>query len=57
VLHEFTEWEAISELVLGASKVRLFRPLYLILNTNVRETANRLSYQIVMGEEIPKENP
>jgi peptidoglycan-N-acetylglucosamine deacetylase len=57
VLHEFTEWEAISELVLGASNVRLFRPPYLILNTNVRETANRLSYQIVMGEEVGDTNP
>jgi peptidoglycan-N-acetylglucosamine deacetylase len=47
---EFTEWEAISKRVLGASNMHLFRPPYLILNTSVRETAERLGYQIVMGE-------
>jgi len=52
VLGEFTEWEAISEPVLGASNMRLFRPPYLVLNKNVRETANRLGYQIVMGESV-----
>ena len=50
VLGEFTEWEAISKRVLGALNMHLFRPPYLILNTNVRETAERLGYQIVMGE-------
>lgn len=52
VLREFTEWESISQRVLGVSNVRLFRPPYLILNTDVRETAKRLGYQIVMGESI-----
>jgi peptidoglycan-N-acetylglucosamine deacetylase len=52
VLSEFTAWEAISKRVLGASNTRLFRPPYLILNKNVRETANRLGYQIVMGESV-----
>jgi len=47
---EFTEWEAISKRVLGSSNMHLFRPPYLILNTSVRETAERLGYQIVMGE-------
>jgi peptidoglycan/xylan/chitin deacetylase (PgdA/CDA1 family) len=50
MLGEFTEWEAIFKRVLGASNMHLFRPPYLILNTNVRETANRLGYQIVMGD-------
>jgi peptidoglycan/xylan/chitin deacetylase (PgdA/CDA1 family) len=49
---EFTEWEAISNRVLGASNVHLFRSPYLILDTNVRETANRFGYQIVMGEVV-----
>ncbi|MDD1620387.1 MAG: polysaccharide deacetylase family protein [Methylococcaceae bacterium] len=52
VLSEFTEWEAISQRVLGISNVRLFRPPNLILNTNVRETANRLGYRVVMGESV-----
>jgi peptidoglycan/xylan/chitin deacetylase (PgdA/CDA1 family) len=52
VLSEFTEWEAISKRVLGASNIRLFRPPYFILNTTVRETADRLGYQIVMGESV-----
>jgi peptidoglycan/xylan/chitin deacetylase (PgdA/CDA1 family) len=52
VLDEFTEWEAISKTVLGASNMRLFRPPYFILNANVRETSNRLGYQIVMGESV-----
>jgi peptidoglycan-N-acetylglucosamine deacetylase len=52
VLGEFTEWEAISKRVLGAPDMRLFRPPYLNLNTNVRETAKRLGYQIVMGETV-----
>jgi len=52
VLNEFTEWEAISKLVLGTSTVHLFRPPYFILNKNVRETADRLGYQIVMGESV-----
>ncbi len=51
-LGEFTEWEAISKLVLGASDRRLFRPPYLVLSTNLRETANRLGYQIVLGEPV-----
>ncbi|MGZ8906515.1 MAG: polysaccharide deacetylase family protein, partial [Methylobacter sp.] len=33
VLGEFTEWEAISKRVLGASNMRLFRPPYFILTT------------------------
>jgi len=52
VLGEFTACEAISKLALGASKMRLFRPPYFILNANVRETANRLGYQIIMGEYV-----
>jgi peptidoglycan-N-acetylglucosamine deacetylase len=52
VLGEFTEWEAIAKLVLGTSNMRLFRPPYLNLGINVRETANRLGYQIVMGESV-----
>ena len=52
VLSEFTEWEAISNQVLGASNMRLFRPPYYILNANVRETANLLGYQIIMGESV-----
>ncbi len=52
VLGEFTEWEAISKLVLGASNMRLFRPPYFILNANVRETVKQLGYQIVMGESV-----
>jgi len=52
VLGEFTAWKAISKLALGASKMRLFRPPYFILNANVRETANRLGYQIIMGEYV-----
>jgi len=52
VLDEFTEWETISKTVLGASNIHLFRPPYFILNANVRETANRLGYQIVMGESV-----
>ena len=50
VLDEFTKWEAVSESVLGTSKMNLFRPPYLILNTSVRETAERLGYQNMMGE-------
>ena len=57
VLGEFTEWEAISKRVLGASNTRLFRPPYFILTTNVRETANRLGYQIVMGESVGDATP
>ena len=52
VLDEFTEWETISKSVLGSPNMRLFRPPYLTLNANVRETANRLGYQIVMGESV-----
>jgi peptidoglycan/xylan/chitin deacetylase (PgdA/CDA1 family) len=50
VLGEFTEWEAIATRILGASNKRLFRPPYLTLNTHVRDTADQLGYQIVMGE-------
>ncbi len=57
VLSEFTEWEAISKLALGASNTRLFRPPYFILTTNVRETAKRLGYQIVMGESVGDATP
>lgn len=52
VLAEFTGWEAISKPVLGTLDTRLFRPPYFILTKNVRETANRLGYQIVMGESV-----
>ncbi len=52
VLDELTEWEAIAIPVLGASNMHLFRPPYFILNAKVRETANRLGYQIVMGESV-----
>lgn len=57
VLAEFTEWEAIHESVLGATEMRLFRPPYLILSTHVRETANRLGYQIVMGKSVGDSRP
>ncbi|MBE0437537.1 MAG: polysaccharide deacetylase family protein [Methylomicrobium sp.] len=57
VLAEFTEWEAIHERVLGKSDLRLFRSPYLILNNHVRETADRLGYQIVMGELVGDSNP
>ena len=50
VLAEFSEWETISQRVLGVSNSRLFRPPYFMLNKNVRETAERLGYKIVMGE-------
>ncbi|MEQ1528272.1 MAG: polysaccharide deacetylase family protein [Methylococcales bacterium] len=52
VLNEITQWETTSTLILGAAKIRLFRPPYLILNANVRETAEHLGYQIVMGESV-----
>ncbi|MGH8558514.1 MAG: polysaccharide deacetylase family protein [Methylococcales bacterium] len=54
---EITEWEAISKLVLGPSNRRMFRPPYFILDTNVRETAKRLGYQIVMGESVGDTKP
>ena len=47
---EFAKWEATSTRVLGTLSTRLFRPPYLILTKNVRETANRLGYRIVIGE-------
>jgi len=50
VRDELTEWEVISQAVLGAANSRLFRPPYFKLSTTVRETATRLGYQIVMGE-------
>jgi len=52
VLEEFNEWEAIYKRILGPSNMRLFRPPYFIINKNVRETAKRLGYQIVMGESV-----
>lgn len=52
VLQDFTEWEAISNQVVGASSVRLFRPPYLVLSTTLRETARQLGYQIVLGEVV-----
>lgn len=52
VLGEFTEWEAISQRILGVSNIRLFRPPYSVLSTTVRETADRLGYQVVMGESV-----
>lgn len=52
VLREFTEWEAISNQVIGASSLRLFRPPYLVLSKTARETAHRLGYQIVLGEVV-----
>ena len=57
VLDEFTEWEDIYKRVLGSSNRRLFRPPYFIINKNVRETANRLGYQIVMGESVGDTTP
>jgi peptidoglycan/xylan/chitin deacetylase (PgdA/CDA1 family) len=54
---EFAMWEATSTRVLGASSTRLFRPPYLILTKNVRETANRLGYQLVMGELVGDTTP
>lgn len=47
---DFAMWEETSTRILGESSTRLFRPPYLILTENVRETANRLGYQLVMGE-------
>jgi peptidoglycan/xylan/chitin deacetylase (PgdA/CDA1 family) len=52
VLSEFTQWEAISTIVLGTSNGRLFRPPYFIVSQNVRDTAKQLGYQIVMGESV-----
>ena len=52
VLSEITEWEAISNRVLGASNTRLFRPPYFILTKNVLETTSRLGYQVVLGESV-----
>jgi peptidoglycan/xylan/chitin deacetylase (PgdA/CDA1 family) len=49
-MSEFSEWEAISKPVIGVSDKRIFRPPYLVLNNNVRTTAERSGYQIVMGE-------
>ena len=49
---EFATWEETSTQVLGALSTRLFRPPYLTITKNVRETANRLGYQIVMGESV-----
>ena len=57
VLGEFTEWEAISKPILGASTTRLFRPPYSILTNNVRAIASRLGYQIVMGESVGDTTP
>lgn len=57
VLAEFTEWEAIATPVLGASDVRLFRPPYFIVTQNVRDTAERLGYQIVLGESAGDATP
>ena len=57
VLSEFTEWEAISKRIIGASNTRLFRPPYLIVTQNMRETASRLGYQIVMGEPVGDATP
>jgi len=54
---EFAMWEATSTRVLGASNTRLFRPPYLILTKNVRETANRLGYQLVTGELVGDATP
>lgn len=52
VLGEFTKWETIYKLVLGESNAHLFRPPYFIVSQNVRDTARRLGYQIVMGESV-----
>ena len=52
VQNEFTEWETISKLILGTSDIRLFRPPYFILSATVLETAQRLGYQIIMGESV-----
>ena len=57
VFDEFTEWEAISEQVLGPSNTRLFRPPYYFLSTNARETAKRLGYQVIMGESTGDASP
>ena len=50
VLAEFSELESISKQVLGAANSHLFRPPYLILDSNIREIAAQLGYQIVLGE-------
>lgn len=47
---EFSDWEAVSVQVLGASSTRLFRPPYGIITENIRSTANQMAYQIVLGE-------
>ena len=57
ILGEFTEWEAISKQVLGASNMRLFRPPYFIVSQNVRDIAKRLGYQVVMGESVDDATP
>ena len=57
VLNEFTEWETISNRVLGEPNTRLFRPPYFILTETVLETTRQLGYQIVMGESVGDTNP
>jgi peptidoglycan/xylan/chitin deacetylase (PgdA/CDA1 family) len=52
VTAEFKEWEAISKLALGTPNTHLFRPPYLILSNNLRETAEHLGYKIVLGETV-----
>jgi peptidoglycan-N-acetylglucosamine deacetylase len=52
VQSEFTDWETISTAVLVTSDTKLFRPPYMVITKNVRETAKRLGYQIVMGEPV-----
>lgn len=47
---ELTQWETITEPVLGVQKARLFRPPYQVLTRNIRTVANELGYQIVIGE-------
>lgn len=47
---EMAEWEAIAQPVLGEQKSHLFRPPYLVLTKNLQAVAQRMDYQIVMGE-------
>lgn len=57
VLAEFTAWEAVATPVLGSLPVRLFRPPYFILTPQVQAVAERLGYQIVLGESVGDATP
>jgi peptidoglycan-N-acetylglucosamine deacetylase len=57
VLAEFAEWEAIVAPILGVPEVRLFRPPYFFVTSNVQEVAEGLGYQIVLGESVGDATP